>query len=298
MNAGKTPFSFFNEIYMKLTEAQLEEFRKNGIIILRNLYSQAEIEGFRKAAFDLLERSRKTGMSYSLPAAPNLEFFKGDCLSKPEFKDIILDERVISAIQQLVGKKHLFYFGNSIFHIHSDGFRGYHRDNVDRTVDGPDWHGNYTMIRCGLYLQNHDKYSGGLEVIPGSHKSLEPTNNPPEFVKSRAGDLVIWDMRILHSGNTQMPRFFYDHPLPIGSKREMQLRRFGLMRKEEKDRLAMFFAYGGDREQVMRFHEFTNAYKDDFIEGWTLSPINKKIVEEAKQKGLEIIPPIPAYIRD
>lgn len=68
------------------------------------------------------------------------------------------------------------------------------------------------FLQLAVYLQdNHPDSGGGLDVIPGSHKRLLVNGDlysPAECldvlgrqhrIPSRAGDLVVWDARLLHA---------------------------------------------------------------------------------------------------
>ena len=81
------------------------------------------------------------------------------------------------------------------------GFRGFHRDNVDRTdLTAPDWDGDYTIVPLAIYLQDNKNYSGGLKIKNPSGKAV--------FVESEEGDVVTWNPRTMRSGNAGRFKFF------------------------------------------------------------------------------------------
>ena len=53
--------------------------------------------------------------------------------------------------------------------FHGDGVqRGFHKDNADRVdPNAPDWNGRYTVLRFGIYLQDHYRHTGGLTCGTG-----------------------------------------------------------------------------------------------------------------------------------
>ena len=68
-------------------------------------------------------------------------------------------------------------------------------------LHGPDWSEDYKMIRIGVYLQDHDKFSGGVKLEEGSHK-LPFNKGKRVLADTKAGDVVVWDLRTYHSGNS------------------------------------------------------------------------------------------------
>jgi hypothetical protein len=99
----------------------------------------------------------------------------------------------------------------------------------------------------GIYLQDHRHHSGGLKVKSGSHLRED---GPSVLVDSCAGDVVVWNMRTLHSGNAVRLRLL---PNFAGIPPSSHLRRlrFGedmvplwMQRPLESERAALFMSYG------------------------------------------------------
>ena len=88
----------------------------------------------------------------------------GDLLSNPLLRDVLLDGRLVGIASQLLGSDQIVYAGDSSFTINS-GQHGYHKDNADRTdKNAPDWQGRYTILRFGIYLQDHTEHTSGLNL--------------------------------------------------------------------------------------------------------------------------------------
>src|SRR3954462_4462530 len=105
----------------------------------------------------------------------NAIFAKGDILSKDELRYTVLDDRILHLVKTVLGGNPV-YWGDSNYHF-GVGFRGFHRDNVDRTdMTAPDWDGDYPIVRLAIYLQDHKNYSGGLKIRVGSH--VNPSGPP------------------------------------------------------------------------------------------------------------------------
>lgn len=125
------------------------EFWDNGYLVRRGVLEKDRISGYRRQilANDL---------------AP------GDVLSSPGVGELVTDPAVVSLVGDLLGETPQ-YFGDSNVSIRSTG-RGYHKDNADRyDPSAPDWQSSYPILRIGIYLQDHHRHSGGLNVRERSH---------------------------------------------------------------------------------------------------------------------------------
>ncbi|MGA2700870.1 MAG: hypothetical protein ABSH35_07215 [Isosphaeraceae bacterium] len=160
-------------------------FWDQGYLLVRDVFPKAEVEKFRRHA---LENRRR-----------------GDLLSHPHLRKVLLDDRVLSIAAQILGDTPVYY-GDSTCNIGQQSF-DFHKDNADR-ADGnaPDWNGRYTQIRFGLYLQDHSWHSGGLRVIPRSQNAVSNPMGKPVNVRTRVSDLVVWNLRTDHAGAATMLR--------------------------------------------------------------------------------------------
>ena len=133
-----------------------KKFDTDGYLLVEKVFSPAEIEQFRKLAYEQYEIDKSKKLDFQLPNLPTkAKYNKGDLLSKEKLHPILLDDRILTIAKTILGSDDLIYFGDSSYQI-GTGLRGFHRDNIDRTdLNGPDWQGEYTLIRLGIYLQNH-----------------------------------------------------------------------------------------------------------------------------------------------
>jgi hypothetical protein len=166
----------------------VEAFWRDGYQIVRDVYTAEEIEAFREDA----RASRSHG---------------GDLLSNPRMRRALTDGRMIDVARKLLGSDEIVYAGDSSFTINSKQ-HGYHKDNADRN-DGaaPDWQSRYTILRFGIYLQDHEKYTGGLNLRVGSHEQASLKTGKNVYVRNRLGDLAVWSLRMTHSGNGDLRTF-------------------------------------------------------------------------------------------
>jgi hypothetical protein len=116
-----------------------DAFWQNGYLLIRDVFSKTEVEELRKHVIELFPNGC------------------GDILSKPFLREVLLDDRILDMAQKILGGKPV-YFGDSSC-VKGKISYGWHKDNADRRdANAPDWQSKYTLIRFGLYLQDHSKH--------------------------------------------------------------------------------------------------------------------------------------------
>ncbi|HSY60886.1 MAG TPA: phytanoyl-CoA dioxygenase family protein [Cytophaga sp.] len=263
----------------------VESFHKNGFAIVKGVFTKNEIESLRDKVTAQVEIDKAKGLTYSVPNS-SATYVKGDLLSKELLQQVILDERVIHIAKQILNEP--VYFGDGSYQI-GTGLRGYHRDNTDRAFNvGNDWGKDYSIIRMGLYLQNHKKYSGGLKVQIASNKNK---SGKSVLLDIEEGDLVFWDLRTLHSGNAVRLKMLTNFPVDYLEKRVPDF----LKIDEDKVRMAFFFSFGKKDAHLERYLKNSLLKSTNMVEGLKKSPISSAVFEEAAHKGLAIVKPIAEY---
>lgn len=274
---------------MEINAIELKkQFDQDGYYILKNAFSESEISELRKTVYKQFEIDKAKGLTYTLPFYKvNAKFVKGDLLSKELLHPVLLNEKILNLARIILGNQHLVYFGDSSYQI-GTGSNGFHRDNIDRTnLNGPDWKGEYTLVRLGLYLQNHKNYSGGLKVKQGSHKNA---NGKAVFVNNEVGDLVIWDLKTLHSGNAVRLKAFPDFSINTAII-EKNVPQF-LRKEEQQERISLFMTFALKSSHLDRYlNEYTRK-RQDTIDHAKASHYENSVLELAKQKNIEVIDPL------
>lgn len=268
-----------------------QRFDKDGYLAIKNVFTLSEIKQLREEAYKQYEIDKQKKLDFQLPHLPTkAKYSKGDLLSKDLLRHALLDDRILEIARTILGGNDLIYFGDSSYQI-GTGMRGFHRDNIDRTnLDGPDWKGEYTLVRIGIYLQDHKNYSGGLKVKLGSHKNAD---GEAVFVDSEAGDVVIWNLKILHSGNAVRLKFFPGYSINTSGKENL-VPSF-LKKDEQEERISLFMTFGLKSSHLDRYiNEYTLKRKET-LEHARFSKFDSSVVELAKQKNVEILKPIPEY---
>jgi hypothetical protein len=240
----------------------VESFRENGYALIRGAFDSHEIEELRKNAFASTDH-------------------KGDLLSNPLLRNFVLDERVLAIARKILGDN-LVYFGDSNALL-GEKSHGYHKDNADRhDPKAPDWQSDYTIIRFGLYLQDHSRHSGGLNVRLKSHNIPNAQEGKNIYLRTRVGDLVVWNLRTSHSGSGRLLRLFPS--VYLDPHRAGRLPRL-LFAPLQGERGALFCTYGVDDNHLRRYLAYVQTRKY-MVERWKHSEYAIGLIEAAKAKNV------------
>jgi hypothetical protein len=281
---------------MKIDKVQLNSFQSNGYLVVKDVIPARKIEEMRDAFAIIREKSKSVGNALSDPKYPNATFLLGDLTSFSElepFDFLVFNKNVVDIVKSLIGTD-IVYFGES--NTQSDlAVRGNHKDSrvSDREdASGLDWQGDYPLVRVGIYLNDSDVYSGGLKVMPGSHKI--PTSHFRHGgvnVDAKAGDLVIWKLTTTHSGNAKRMKVF--NKLSLHPKIEDMIPAF-LERKNPIERRAMFVVYGATGEHLDRYIKYFEG-RSDVKRTLRLAGTSALLSERAKFAGVKLFRPTSDY---
>lgn len=281
-----------------LTEEEVSFYHKKGYIIIRNFFNEETVEKLRDAC---------------LHYAQNGEFLiKGDILSLQAFDNIILHPRIITVVKQLLGDE-IIYYGDSTAQgnakvLHHSA-RHFHADARD---DDFDFRRDYPILRMGIYLQDHDNYSGGLKIRPESHKTagiegrsirfriyniinyMKKYRTVPPFrsffakksinLKTKAGDLLLWNLRLHHSGHAMRLKFMPN--LSLHPALERFVPKF-MQLPESRERCTIFCSFGAPSDYFERHLSYLvdeGAYQEYWKNCRFDDPKIQKIAKEAGVK--------------
>jgi hypothetical protein len=242
-------------------------FWRDGYQIVRDVYTADEIEAFRRDATE----SRGHG---------------GDLLSNPRMRRALTDGRMVDVARKLLGSDEIVYAGDSSFTINSKQ-HGFHKDNADRNdPKAPDWQSRYTILRFGIYLQDHYRHTGGLNLRHASHNTVSLKEGKHLYIRNHVGDLAVWSLRTSHSGNGTLltwPRWKSPEP-PVKPE---QFPWYYRPANADGDRMAIFAAIGLDDAHHHRYVDYlkTRTY---ICRIWSKSPYDETAIAEAEANGLEV----------
>ena len=156
-----------------LTQHQLDQFSRDGVLLVESVADQATLAVMREALADLIDRARAVTQHsaiYDLEPThtaerPRLRRVKHPHLRHPVFNAFARSEPLVSILKQLLGPD---------IRMHSSKL------NV-KSVDGgsgvewhQDWafhpHTNSSLLAVGLMMEDCRMENGPMLVIPGSHK--------------------------------------------------------------------------------------------------------------------------------
>jgi hypothetical protein len=191
-------------------------FAKDGYILIKKLFSPDEIDHYRGL---LIKCSNLNDSSYD--GKNNWDELDGVSKRK-EFWPIIYNEKLLSILSKLVPTTPR-YLQYSDLHVHMGGV-GWHRDHyINKNIVGDDLK-KIGALRVAMYFQSYQESHFFMGVIPGSHISTSLFNMletklwsifrkltgrlpffylslKPMWLKIDAGDCLIFDSRVLHSGS-------------------------------------------------------------------------------------------------
>lgn len=249
-------------------DVDVEGFWRDGFTLVRGVYTPEEVEGFRRDA--LAHRGEH----------------KGDLLSNPFLNRIQLDGTMAEVARRILDTDDLLYYGDTTIAIR-EGSPGWHKDNADRLdPNAPDWASPYTQLRFGIYLQDHYRHSGGLNVRRGSHNVCDLETGEVVHLRSRVGDLGVWSMRITHSAAGTLLKWApgrnrHPDPFDVPSINPKHIL------PREQQRIAIFSALGKDDEHADRYLAYlkTRAY---IVPRWRHTHYTDEQLEGMARQGVKV----------
>lgn len=243
-----------------------EEINKNGWIIAKNVFSSKEINKFRELALKDANH-------------------KGDLLSSQFLAEVITDNRILDLVKECLGSESLYYFGDSSASINVKT-SGFHKDSRDReNMDSPEFKDlGYSLLRIGVYLQDHTTHSKGLCLRDKSHLMPQVSKGKIINVKTEVGDVIIWKLTTTHSANADIISLFPNYSL--NPKITRMLPQF-LKLKSITPRIALFACFGKKDNYADSYFEYlkTRSYA---VERWKQSSYTDDNILKMKKNNVFI----------
>ena len=269
-------------------------FHRDGFLVVRNVLSPAEVSGLRSGISSHATRAKSLGQVLRSSSGEVVPV--ADLLGQAGVGWLLSDPRVVEIARRLVGRQDLVYFGDSGSMVGGE-LRGFHKDNACRdTANHPDWLSPYTLVRLGIYLQDHSRHSGGLKVRRSSHLHADVTSGSIVDVPTRAGDVVAWSLRTTHSGFTVRVRGLpFVHLQP---RFEQRLPAW-LRTPQPCLRIAAFMTFGTNDAHLRNYvakHTDTANYADNYLyKQWLYSEGSETAARQLANAGVTLLRPVPAY---
>ena len=242
----------------------LDRFRSHGIVVLKEYLAPSSRDALRARLERRLQSALQQQGVLRLAEYPRADFLLGDILAVRELEDvdyIFLRDELLDAARAILGSEQLLYWGDSSVQF-GEGGRGFHKDNVERSdASHDDWQGDYGLLRCAFYFQDHVSHSGGLKVRLSSHNIANHLDGKICDIASSYGDLVVWSMRLTHSGNNRklrvIPRLALHPRVEAKAPGWMTL-------PEEMRRISAFCSLGRPGLQTRNYIDKMNSRNADY----------------------------------
>ncbi|KZN66261.1 phytanoyl-CoA dioxygenase family protein [Pseudoalteromonas luteoviolacea] len=258
-----------------------QKLDKDGVILVKNVFSVDEIDKIRK---DLRAYFEEKWIEHDFGKVQN-----NASVNCKFLEDVLAHPNMVSVMKEISGDDALFT-GNC--DIHQNKMGNWHKDGG---FFGKDPFGeNYTPVyKVGIYLQDQQNPKRGFQYKPGSHKVDNLTDGEHQAMTSAIGDILIFDLRITHSGMlpTLFEKIFY--PIfrvisavkiakPIGRYfKNLVWKLFGV-----KNRECIFFVFGPN-------HFETESFAQKIVTAQTKSPshqakLNPSLIEKFEKQNMGI----------
>ena len=278
-------------------------FFKNGYVVLRNIYTEEQIQRYRKFIKKKIEHyiGKKQKNWKELE---NIQF--KDVLSYPEISDAILNEELLNNIKILLDENEIYYWGYSSFRYNEQSYRSTHND-AKNDYENP-FKSKYPLLRIGIYLQDHKKFSNGLKIFKGSCHTykygrtllkkifkdkeiryLVPQRLRPQNVDTEPGDVVICNFRTCHSGNALRLKYFKNITLSPFFENSLYRHFPNIFEPSEKERAVIFSTFGAMGNPLKNFIQ-DNLKNSEIVSTINNSDLLKpEIISKSKKVGLNIL---------
>ena len=261
-----------------LNKTQLDEFNKNGFLLLKNILSKEEINKLREITIDFFtNREDEVVFNYSGKTKPDAL----NCM--PDLAEYIFkNEKVINIMKDLCGKDVRYGHHSD---IHYNMLSGWHKDNRGHDDWATGEHGEtFKCYKMAFYFQDHTNNSDGLTVRKGSHLVEDLHYGELYDVPSEPGDAVVFDMRISHVG--KRANLFEKAVNAVVKSNKTRFKLYQGIRSTFKspDKMSLFFAFGEPNQFIEEHIDITiNRQNKQNSEGkYSLNPDLAKSLEAAE----------------
>lgn len=188
-----------------LSNDDISYFKRNGYILVKEVFSQSDIFQLRKVFDDAQQTGKWNASPYHTDTIMTdiYNFY-------PEIIDTIFSEKHIQVAKDLLGTDCILIPECA---VHRNRYFDWHRDDINEL--GKDFSSNkdLAVIQTCIYFQDNTyETGGGMTVCPGSHMKKDSQNDfafkvkkmlnafSAENVMTKTGDLLVFDYSLIHRG--------------------------------------------------------------------------------------------------
>lgn len=175
----------------------------DGFVLIRDVFSGEEIKRLRKTVKTYFRNKgllANSGITQSNAA-----------VEVPDVNWVFYHPKILAVMRQLLGQESIMF--TSHCDVHCRTLSAWHKDDGMGVMEGgyfgfPSYdQEDCKVYKVALYLQDHDNNTGGLTVRKGSHKFSEIHQGEEVYLKTKAGDIVVFDVRLSHTGQQDIIPF-------------------------------------------------------------------------------------------
>jgi hypothetical protein len=248
--------------------------RKHGFIIVKNCFTEGQIEHFKKF-FESPENKIK------FIEAPPARYIPGASHIVDGFENAVAEPRLLNVLNKIINGK-VAYTSHS--DLHSGLSTGWHKDDGGGVYfEGQsDFYTNEScnVYRVGIYLRDCTN-DGGLSVKVGSQYTPNLNVGKELYLPSGLGDAVIFDVRLTHKGWVKKRNIVSEILIKLLKKFKVNIKRDEI----PFDKKSIFLAYGA-LNKFTEIYSIKNMEKQNefFDEDVSVMPINLK--NSLREKGI------------
>ena len=271
-----------------LHENDLQFFRDNGYLIVRDLFSKATVLAARQRLEALFDAAIYQNAPNSSPHNIN-DLYR----FAPDLLPLIFTEPYMQVMRDLLGPQAVWIPECA---VHRERFFGWHKDSGGVERAGMLSHKTYAhpMLTAAIYFQDNGVGGGGLTVVSGTHRAPDHTlnyygkslpnrlkikclkwlgisefdrleRNPGKIdLPSQLGDLVIFDIRLSHRAT-----------LP--------------QQKSPTEKLAIFNAFVRDDEVGREFLAFQKLRPEPYYQFFRQSGSPECVFQWGEHLGMKVL---------
>ena len=129
-----------------------------------------------------------------------------------------------------------------------------------------------------------------MKIKVGTHKNAD---GKPIFVDSEVGDVGVWSLKTIHSGNAVRLKMFPGYSINTSGKENL-VPSF-LKKEQQQERISLFMTFALKSSHLDRYINEYTLKREDTLAHARASKFDATVIELAKQKNVEILKPIPEY---
>lgn len=194
-----------------LSKLEIARFKEDGFLTVQNVFSREEISRFRKKILQIIDKGNSPDVTDVMFLNYSSILMNKDFLVYPELREIMLDDRILTIVKSILGPSPVYFGFSKMFVNYEKRCLPAHRDNYNPIED---WADDYSLLRIGLYLQDHSRNGGGLWVNAQSHKGIKKGKIMPTCVTGKEGSVAVWDFRSKHSVSSFSPHLLKGLKVP------------------------------------------------------------------------------------